>query len=37
MVEYGAAAVRKSAWTVGLLARLERLDAHADSVETRLS
>jgi histidinol dehydrogenase len=37
VVEYGAAAVRKSAKTVGLLARLERLDAHADSVETRLS
>jgi len=37
VVEYGAAAVQKSARTVGLLARLERLDAHADSVETRLS
>jgi histidinol dehydrogenase len=37
VVEYGAAAVRKSARAVGLLARLERLDAHADSVETRLS
>jgi len=37
VVEYAAAAVRKSARTVGLLARLERLDAHADSVETRLS
>ena len=37
VVEYGAAAVRKSARIVGLLARLERLDAHADSVETRLS
>ena len=36
VVEYGAAAVRKSAKAVGLLARLERLDAHADSVETRL-
>ena len=37
VVEYGAAAVRKSARIVGLLARLERLDAHADSVDTRLS
>jgi histidinol dehydrogenase len=37
VVEYGAAAVRNSARTVGLLARLERLDAHADSVETRSS
>ncbi|NBT89435.1 MAG: histidinol dehydrogenase [Verrucomicrobia bacterium] len=37
VVEYSPAAVRKSARTVGLLARLERLDAHADSVETRLS
>ena len=31
-----ALSVRRSAKTVGLLARLERLDAHADSVETRL-
>ena len=37
VVEYGSAALRKSAKTAGLLARLERLDAHADSVETRLS
>jgi histidinol dehydrogenase len=36
VVEYNPAAVRKSARTVGLLARLERLDAHADSVESRV-
>ncbi len=35
VVEYGAGAVRRSARAVGILARLERLDAHADSVETR--
>ena len=37
VVEYGAAAVRKSARTLGLLARLERPNAHADSFETRVS
>jgi len=36
VVEYGLGAVRKSARAAGVLARLERLDAHADSVETRL-
>ena len=36
VVEYGAAAVRKSVRAAGALARLERLDAHADSVETRV-
>jgi len=36
LVEYGLGAVRKSARAAGVLARLERLDAHADSVETRL-
>jgi len=36
VVEYGAAAVRKSARAAGALARLERLDAHADSVENRV-
>ena len=35
LVEYNAVAVRKSARAVSALARLERLDAHADSVETR--
>ncbi|NBR72536.1 MAG: histidinol dehydrogenase [Proteobacteria bacterium] len=37
VVEYGSGAVRKSAKATGILARLERLDAHADSVETRLA
>jgi len=36
VVEYGREAVRRSATATGVLARLERLDAHADSVETRL-
>jgi histidinol dehydrogenase len=36
VVEYGLGAVQKSARAAGVLARLERLDAHADSVETRL-
>jgi histidinol dehydrogenase len=36
VVEYGEVAVRKSAKAVGVLARLERLDAHADSVEARV-
>jgi histidinol dehydrogenase len=36
VVEYGAAAVRKSVRAASALARLERLDAHADSVETRV-
>jgi histidinol dehydrogenase len=36
VVEYGLGAVRKSALAAGVLARLERLDAHADSVETRI-
>jgi histidinol dehydrogenase len=35
--EYGKGAVRRSAAATGILARLERLDAHADSVETRIS
>ena len=37
VVEYGKGAVRRSAKASGILARLERLDAHADSVETRMS
>jgi histidinol dehydrogenase len=36
VVEYGLGSVKKSAKATGILARLERLDAHADSVETRL-
>jgi len=36
VVEYGEVAVKKSAKAVGVLARLERLDAHADSVEARV-
>jgi histidinol dehydrogenase len=36
VVEYGAESVRRSARATSVLARLERLDAHADSVETRL-
>jgi histidinol dehydrogenase len=37
VVEYGREAVKRSATATGILARLERLDAHADSVETRVS
>jgi histidinol dehydrogenase len=37
VVEYGRGAVKRSAAATGILARLERLDAHADSVETRIS
>lgn len=37
VVEYDQGALRKSARATGILARLERLDAHADSVESRLS
>jgi histidinol dehydrogenase len=37
VVEYGLGSVKKSAKATGILARLERLDAHADSVETRVS
>jgi histidinol dehydrogenase len=36
VVEYGAESVRRSARATSVLARLERLDAHAASVETRL-
>ena len=37
VVEYGRGAVKRSVAATGILARLERLDAHADSVETRVS
>jgi histidinol dehydrogenase len=37
VVEDGMGAVKRSATATGILARLERLDAHADSVETRMS